>query len=103
MVVSSSDTYAKAFSSTWLHFLLTEGVLDIVVTFDADDGRQCLEAQLQQRHFVGIKAKEENSLELTTYLQSTSTSYWKCKKMGKCCDKLNRWKAINFSFMFVFS
>lgn len=74
-----------------------------MVTFDADDGRQCLEAQLQQRHFVGIKAKEENSLELTTYLQSTSTSYWKCKKMGKCCDKLNRWKAINFSFMFVFS
>lgn len=77
--------------------------MDIVVTFDADDARQCLEAQLQQRHFVSVSAEEENSLDLTTCLQSTPTSYWKCKKMEKYCDKLNKWKAINFSFMFAFS
>lgn len=38
----------KNLASSWLHFLLTEGVLEIVATFDADDARQCLEAQLQQ-------------------------------------------------------
>lgn len=75
--------YTKAFSSSWLHFLLTEGVLDVAVTFDADDARQCLEAQLQQRHFVSISAEEENSLDLTTYLHCTSASHWRCKKMEK--------------------
>lgn len=54
-----------------------------MVTFDADDARQCLEAQLQQRHFVSVSAEEENSLDLTTYLQSTSALYGNVKKMGK--------------------
>lgn len=78
-----SDDYTKAFSSSWLHFLLTEWVLDVAVTFDADDARQCLEAQLQQRYFVSISAEEENSLDLTTYSHCTSASHWRCKKTEK--------------------